>query len=383
MKRVLILGARAPVCLEWAYAFRLSNWSVYVGDSLRFPVSRFGSCVDGYVHLPSPAQQYDSWCQMLHRTVCERNIDLVVPTCEEAFYLALAKATLPCRIAVADFALMQALHHKGSFARLSENWCIGAPETHLLTNQEQLVAYAADSREWVFKPAYSRFACQTLIRPNRASLAKIHPTEHQPWLAQRYVAGTEYCSYSLFDRGKLTASVCYQPRYRAGHGAGIYFTPAEHTAMQAFLVQFGAETGYTGQVGFDFIVGDDGRYWLLECNPRATSGLHLLTGERHNLVAALLGETVLQAASDIISRQISLAMLLYQAPKYLLNLSFWQDFQAAEGVLSRSEHYRLLPAQILSVLELATRAARMKIGLLSAATADIEWNGQVLDKPSA
>jgi len=40
---VLILGARAPACLEWARAFDEAGWTVSVGDSLGQPLSRF-SC---------------------------------------------------------------------------------------------------------------------------------------------------------------------------------------------------------------------------------------------------------------------------------------------------------------------------------------------------
>lgn len=39
--RVLILGARAPVCLEWARAFRSVGAYVCVADSLSVPLARF------------------------------------------------------------------------------------------------------------------------------------------------------------------------------------------------------------------------------------------------------------------------------------------------------------------------------------------------------
>ena len=37
--RVLILGARAPACLEWARAFSQAGWTVTVADSLAQPLS--------------------------------------------------------------------------------------------------------------------------------------------------------------------------------------------------------------------------------------------------------------------------------------------------------------------------------------------------------
>ena len=50
--RVLILGARAPACLEWARAFEHAGWKVTVADSLAHPLSRFSRAAERFVRLP-------------------------------------------------------------------------------------------------------------------------------------------------------------------------------------------------------------------------------------------------------------------------------------------------------------------------------------------
>lgn len=49
---VLILGARAPACLEWARSFDEAGWTVSVGDSLSHPLSRFSRSAQHFVRLP-------------------------------------------------------------------------------------------------------------------------------------------------------------------------------------------------------------------------------------------------------------------------------------------------------------------------------------------
>lgn len=379
---VLILGARAPACLEWARVFRSAGWQVSAGDSLRWPVTRFSSAIHDYVRLPEPRPDPAGWVNALAREVTVRGIKLVLPTCEESFYLAHGRDRIPARVIVPPFELMHELHHKGRFAAKVKDWPVEAPETHPLDSNESVRRFAAglDTRDWVFKPAYSRFANRTLLRPSAEQLGTITPTPEQPWIAQRFAAGREHCSYSLLVDGRLTAHACYHPRYRVGRGSGIWFEPTDPAPIRAFLERFGAETGYTGQAAFDFIELADGSCRVIECNPRATSGVHLFDDQPRALVDALLGaDGVLRPTSE--PRQVALAMLLFAIHKHGLERRFWRDWQSARDVVARPGDRGPLPAQIPGLVEIIGRAIVRRCGLLAAATADSEWNGQALDTP--
>lgn len=397
---VLILGARAPACLEWARAFRAAGWQVTAGDSLAWPLTRASNAIHHYLRLPEPRSETRAWLAALKAYIETHAVDLVLPTCEEAFYLAHGRDRLPCRVMTPDFALMHRLHHKGWFAEMIQDWPVAAPETHLLASREDVAAFIRssfprrresrlsdplDSRlrgndvmDWVFKPAYSRFANRALIKPTAAALSDIRPTADQPWVAQRFVAGREHCSFSILLDGRLTAHACYHPRYRVGRGSGIWFEPTDPAPIRAFLERFGTQTGYTGQVAFDFIESPDGRCHAIECNPRATSGVHLFDDQPQALVAALLGaEGVLTPTAA--PRQVALAMLLFAAPKHLFDRQFWRDYRRARDVVTRPGDRAPLPAQIPSLAEIVGRAIARRCGLLAAATADSEWNGQPMD----
>jgi hypothetical protein len=263
---------------------------------------------------------------------------------------------------------------------MTAGWPVEAPETRLLESSEDVARLSAESEGWVFKPAYSRFASRTLIRPRARQLRRVRPVVALPWVAQRYVAGKEHCSYSVLVDGELRAHTCYHPRYRVGTGSGIYFEPTDPRPVRAFLAHFGRTTEYTGQVGFDFIESPHGVFHVLECNPRATSGVHLFDDQPVGLVTALekvASGPCLQASAA--PRMIALAMLLFAAPRLGWNARFWRDYGAAHDVIQRQGDAGVLPGQLLGLAEIAARAVARGTGLLKASTHDIEWDGQLLE----
>jgi hypothetical protein len=387
---VMILGARAPACLEWARAFQAAGARVTVADSVAWPLARASSAVERYVRLPEPRSATNDWLDALAAEVVRGGVDLLLPTCEEAFYLAHGRAQLPpsCRVFTSDFALMRTLHHKGQFATLTAGWPVSAPETRLLETVAEVEALSCEAADWVFKPAYSRFAAATMIAPTRARLRKLRPTASQPWVAQRLVRGREHCSFSIFVDGHPTISASYHPRYRVGRGSGILFEPTSPPQLPKFLERFGASTGYTGQVGFDFIEDESGSLHVLECNPRATSGVHLLGHRPLDLVAALGGSCAGASLPRSRDQMLAFAMLLFAAPRALVRgpaawTSFARAYRAAADVMTREGDLGPLLAQIPGFVEIAVRAVRRRCSLLSAATADIEWNGQPIETPVA
>ncbi len=378
---VLILGGRAPAALEWSRAFKSYGWRVFVADSLRAPITRSSTSVKKYFMLPEPKTYPRDWISSMIDIIKNEKIDLILPTCEEVFYLSwgqdLIRAECPqCEIFTSDFSLLNKIHHKGLFSQLTNGWEVEAPETHILESIEQIKKVISNASEWVLKPAYSRFATQTLIKPNEKKLQSIKPTPQNPWVGQRFVSGKEYCSFSVLNKGKVTAHACYHPRYRVGRGSGIYFEADNPSDVYQFVQQFGANTMYTGQVGFDFIQDANGRFFVLECNPRATSGIHLFDDNPDDIVKAVINthqENILYPSKDF--RMLSLAMLSFVAPKQFCRKSFWDDFNKARDVIGRKNDRAPLLFQGVSLIEIIMRAFMRRTSLLSAATADIEWDG--------
>lgn len=368
MKNILILGARAPASLELARQFKNAGHNVYLADSLNYPLGFFSRNKNKYLLLPKPRYELDEFGEKINEYIKKYNINLIIPTCEEAFYLSKIKNKIDkkCEIFVSDFDLMVNLHNKEIFNKLEVNSKVRYPKSIIVNNEEELKNEVNNMGNYVLKRCYSRFASMVYVDPG--SPPKVDYEKDNPWLMQEYIKGEECCSYSVFSNGELLASALYKPKYKVGKGSGIYFKSYENEIIKEYIKAFGKKNNYHGQVGFDFIIKDNVPY-VLECNPRATSGVHMLEG-----VDKILTNEKAKAVNE--DKMVKMAMLVFGF-KYLFKTpkSFIKDFIKAKDVI-RSENDKYLNIlQFLSVFEIIKIAFQNKVSLLKASTKDIEYDG--------
>ena len=385
-RKVLVTGARAPAALELIRRLGCAGHTVLAADCVRAPVGRFSRHVRRYFRVPAPREDPCGFIASVRDIAAAEKVDVLVPTCEEIYHLGLQREKLDevCAVFCPDPATLLTLHHKGRFARLTHalEMAVVTPESVPVTDASERRRLARESRAWVFKPVYSRSAARTLIRPSAEAVNRLALDPVNPWLAQRFVAGRELSSYGVAVRGRLQAHVLYRSRHRAGQAAGIYFVPEENVAAQRFVEGLTAHLGFTGQIAFDFIeCADTGRLFVLECNPRATSGVHLLDPD-FDLGAALCGDIdgSPPGATARFSRppMVGAAMLtagLGHALRTGQLASWWRDFAAGRDVVFARDDPLPCLGQLASLAELMVAGWRQRAGLLAAASADIEWNG--------
>ncbi|HWW04440.1 hypothetical protein [Collimonas sp.] len=117
-----------------------------------------------------------------------------------------------------------------------------------------------------------------------------------------------------------------------------------------------ARLEFTGQISFDWIDSDADGPCVIECNPRAISGLHLFSID--DAVPTALTAGLMQALQNGSLRH------------------WWQDFRAASDVLMTGGDQAPVfggAADIASYMQLAFRE---KCTLREAATRDIEWDAR-------
>lgn len=373
---VMVTGARAPVALHLAWALRCAGRRVFLADSLRWPIGAGRAFSDGYLRLSAPRFDLEGFRRDVLAQCARHAIGLIVPTCEEVFWLAQMEDDLAAagvRLFAPRMAQLGQVHDKGAFIDLCRGFWPHLPHTRRLTCAADL-ADLPDGSGLVLKPAFSRFATRALVRPSVAQVAGVTPSLDDPWIAQTFLPGREVCAYAVMVQGKVTALSVYHPAYRAGKGAGIYFQPVDPAAALGFVSAFGAATGWTGQVSFDLIETKAGLA-PIECNPRATSGLHLLR-DPGALVAALDGGAPVLVPCNTRPQCVRLAMWLYAAWASRGRLSgFRADLARADEALDWGGARVGLGAQVCAVAEMGMVALRRGQGLQAAATADIEWNG--------
>ncbi|MER8674750.1 hypothetical protein NKI46_03920 [Mesorhizobium sp. M0615] len=380
---VLITGARAPVALHLARLLHGAGRRVILADSPARPIAAASTACAAYHRLPPPRFAAGAYAKAVEALVRAEGIELVIPTCEEVFYLGRfwQHRAMPARLFAPEMAMLARVHDKHAFIRLAQSLGLDVPETILLQSEADLDGVRGQSRELVFKPVWSRFARDVLLRPSPDELDAVRPSPAAPWVAQRYIAGEEISAYAVAVEGELKALALYSSLYRAGMGAGICFEPVGDAAARRFVETFVAGAGWTGQISFDLMRENNGTVLPLECNPRAVSGLHFFRDPRRFADAVL--EDGAEVKPDVTAPQtVRLAMWIYGMPAALRSGglgSFRQAMHDADELLDWPGDPAPKRAQWRTLAEIAGTALRQRISLQAASTRDIEWNGPEQD----
>lgn len=380
--RVLITGARAPAALDLARSFRAAGYEPHMADSTPARMARLSRAPKA-VHRHAPPRQ-DPAQFRADLAALVRRLDpvLIVPTCEEVFHLAAAAEALGLepRLFAPGIETLGRLHSKTAFAKHCRRLGLRAPASVRVTDYLGLGKLTPEADRRVFKPEFSRAGVRTLVRPAPRAAARLKPTPRDPWCVQDAVAGRELCFYGVAVEGRLAAFAAYAPAWQMRGGASYAFEPVEADLakrLQAIAARLAVYV-HRGQFACDLIVDADGEPWLIECNPRATSGVHLF-GQGPELARAIMGGAPAAPTPEL--RMLGPAMWLFGLPR-----------AAADGALQRwkADYRRGLdvvgaPGDDLPVLGALMDSLRFQVAafargrpLAAEMTSDIEWNGEPL-----
>ena len=377
--RVLILGGRAPVAVDHARRFASQGWTVHIGDSLPARLSGWSKSVAKTVRLPPPRDALPAFAAELSAVIQRERIDVLLPTCEEVFFVSRVRDRLPeaCNVFAAPFEQLRQLHSKWTFLTHARDCGIDVPESARVHDIDAARQWAR-GRGVVLKPEFSRFGVHVRLYPQGI------PDDAPPlmslgtWIVQAFRHGTEICSYSIAVRGQLRAHVAYRPSYRLAKSSSYYFDPVSAPRIQERVEQFVAQLGFTGQISFDWIESSTGALHALECNPRAISGLHLF--DAHDpLPAAIAGESgPLIAPVKPAPRMLAAIMLTLGLPAAVRRSAakqWYRDWSRARDALALPGDNGPAFGAIADMASLVRISARDRCSLRVASTRDIEWDG--------
>lgn len=351
-KRVLVTAGRAPAALEWVRLLAQNGWSVLVGDSLGFTAAGFSRYASGRVRLPQPRYAPLQFRQAILDAIETHRLDLVIPTCEEVFYAA----SLHQKIFCPPLDLLRQLHSKWIFSELAKRFPIRVPQSSLLTDPAQL---PSDACNYVFKSEYSRFGEGTKIGSAQGI--------RLPLVVQERLEGQELSGYGVAIQGHLKAWVTYLPVYRIAGASSVFFRPVHDPEALEFATQLVKGLNYHGQIAFDFIRTAKGLY-VLECNPRATSGVHLFGSKLANVVD---GHQIQPEQRD---RMLSPALCLVRPIPPIKQ--FVNDILNAKDVLFETSDPGPMLGMAAHLVETGLVSMRKRITLKAAMTRDLEWDGE-------
>jgi len=382
MANVLLTGGRAPATLELARIFHSAGHRVFLAESIRSSLTAASRALTASFLIPAPRQQPQMFVQALLEIIRRNQIDLLIPTCEETFHIARGHAELSAECVVFSEPLenLRPLHHKADFIQRAQILSLSVPETCLVETPEQLSAAFARWPRLVFKPVYSRFASATLILPTREQAeSALRLRAPAAWVAQEYIEGRQVCTYSVVHQGQITAHCAYRSDFTAGPGSTILFKPIEQPAVLAWVKKFVEARRYTGQISFDFIETATGVVFAIECNPRATSGVHLFAGQAAFPEAFFNPQQACLSPSPGTSSMLLTAMLVYGLPDALRKrrLKRWLlEFSQSRDVIFSLRDPAPALLQMRSLLYFVLLGWQRGLSPLEASTFDIEWNGE-------
>jgi hypothetical protein len=330
------------------------------------------------LRFPPPRREFGRFRARLQALVGD--YDLVVPTCEEVFWLA-AAAQLDGwadRLFAPAIGSLRALHSKASFPELAREAGVEAPATWTLGRAGDSARVPLAPADLVLKPEFSRFGSKTIVAPGPGAAASLQVSSTRRWVAQERLAGEEYCVWSAVRHGRLVACIVYRPALRNGRSAAYAFEAVDSPSAVEMARRIAGRVGGNGQLSYDLFVRPDGRAVPIECNPRTVSGIHLMDCSPA-LALALLGQAELSSPPAGTIRYLSPAMALMGAPAALAGGTFGQ----LRAVWRKGRDSVGKPGDRLPVAGVLLDAARFALmgaarlrGPTSETTDDIEWNGE-------
>ncbi len=363
---MLITGARSFAALDLSRSLANAGVRVVCTDSMDKSLCRYSGKVSRFYKTASPAFAYETFVSDLQKIIEKEQIDLIIPTCEEIFYLAKAKDRLPTALFSESFECLEILHNKWKFYQLLSKLGFSTPETMLWAKG------SSTPGKWILKPIYSRFAANVKVVNGTWPAWEDNPSN--PWIAQRFIEGEKLCSYSICHQSRVTASCVYKVLHSMGIGSAICFQTILAPDVDEFIQKFVAEMNFTGQIAFDFIRGD--KLYCLECNPRATSGIHLF--EKDKRLANCFfnkGENLTPKDQKIFHEHLFMLWFGIKQ-REIFSKPFWIHFFSGINPFFMKGDNRVLTAIPILLLDIAKQTLFKGQGFHQAMSEDIEYNGE-------
>lgn len=275
---VLLTNGRFPVSLDLARQFNFAGYHVYCVDPMRYHVCRFSRMVKESKTVPSPRSNPNEYVKAVKKAVLSWRIQCIIPIHEEEFCLAESKdPVILKRLYAPPWETIMLLHSKWEFSNSMKEFGIDVPTAHLCENMDDIRRLDRNT-EWAVKPVFGRASTNVYhLRPEHP-VPIINVSDKVQYVAQEWIHGTRYCSYTVYDHGTLRAHGVYPVLETIDGSSCVYFEACGHPEIKKYVEHVAAIFfPLHGQIGLDFVETED-RLVAIDCNPRATSGIHLWTG---------------------------------------------------------------------------------------------------------
>lgn len=373
-KNILITGARTFIALDLARKFHRSGHRVFVADTSRYHLTCYSNSVVNSYKVPTPKLFPKEYIDSLVEIVKKEKIDLLVPVYEEIFYISRALDAFSCEVFCSSFDVLNGLHNKWSFYLKQKSMGIAVPETILVSSQKDLEELKLEY-PMALKASYSRASLQ-VKKATKEKRPKIEIETHNPWIAQKWLDGKKYCSFSLCIDGEIQAHTAYPVNYTIKSSC-LMFEAVDHPGIYEWVENFVREEKFTGQIAFDFSVEEDGKIYAIECNPRGTSGIHLFD-ENEKILDVFFGKTCsLITPKEGACKQLFSGMLINGWKGCSSIFQFFSTiFGLSDVTFEKKDIKPFLMQPIIFIVHLC-KSAKFRKNISSFYTYDMDWDGDI------
>ena len=387
---VLVSSSRMPFAVQEIRKLGQTGHAVYAADTFATAPGSHSRHVSKAVVTPAPTEDPGGFVDAIADAIHEYGIERLIPTFEEVFYLAHHRDRLASVVDLffPDFDTLARLHNKVTFTQLCAEIGLEVGDWRVAETRDDLAAATREfPRGFFARPAFSRGGLD--LYTDRGPLAgaltldDCAPTPGNPWLVQAFVRGEDRCSYAIAQHGRLVAHVAYVHPHTIDNAGGIVFESIEDADMTEACRRVVEATGYHGQVALDFIRTDAGLV-TIECNPRATAGVSMMTAEE--FAAAIAGEP---SAAPVLTpagrrSKIASAILRQMALDWRRIPSGFRALRdGGEDLYATFDDPLPGLFQVLSYVHVIRYAAKRdeppkRSKLMAAYLHDLQWNGEAI-----
>ena len=374
-RTALLTVGRFPKALTLARSLHRHGVRVLVADPLERQLCSVSRSVSKNYQVTAPNTDIRAWESDILDIIDEEQVTDLIPVSEEVCHVANLAPKLPehVRYVGPSTSWIRKWHDKLAFVSHAIDRGVTAPSVFTTADPE---ARGLVSRtECVLKPRRGCSGTDVSFIPPGSKL----PPPSNDLLVQRKVEGTHLCTLSWVASGRVMATASYRGTTHSGTVAVGFKSAPTPFSVQQWIEQFMSDTDTTGFISFDFILDRCGIPWGIECNPRASSGIHFF--KEAWLGPAVMGETSMPAPIIPAGKRAQWSYsTLTEAYKFFLQMRIPELLRCCRDLLASRDvvwsWQDPLPFLLMTPLcwEFIWKSVRERIPIGDASQYDIAWH---------
>lgn len=276
-KTALLTLGRLPKALDVAEALSMAGWRVIIAEPATWHLARVSRHVAKSVKVTAPNDNQSAYINDLLAVIKSENVSLVVPVSEEALHATLIEQHLPETVKLYSMpqSRLRELHDKERFIKLANSYGLSVPQTHLL-GTDQATEFAVHN-DFILKPVCT---CSGQgLEIHNAGDQLPDATTLPPTIVQEQMKGALKSTFSMCHEGRVIGTVVYRSAILSGT-VGVAFERLENEKkIESWISEFVEMANHSGFISFDMMEDENETPHAIECNPRATSGIHFVARE--------------------------------------------------------------------------------------------------------